>query len=144
MVFTRKIRNLPVVSADPFLSKLLIKYCEDALSHRRSSRESFRSRVENAVAPLLPHGKAQVGDIARRLGVSQRTFHRRLSSEGLTFTGLLESLRFDLAKRYLAEETLTISKLAWLLGYQDVGSFSHAFKRWTGTTPREFRAAQVT
>jgi AraC-like DNA-binding protein len=143
IVFAKKTRNLPVVSADPFLNKLLIKYCEEALSHRQSSRESFRSRVENTVVPLLPHGKARGGEIARRLGVSQRTFDRRLSSEGLTFTGLLESLRLDLAKRYLAEETLTISKLAWLLGYQDVSSFSHAFKRWTGTTPREFRAAPV-
>ena len=144
IVFAKKIRNLPVVSADPFLNKLLIKYCEEALSHRQSSRESFRSRVENAVIPLLPHGKARAGEIAHRLGISQRSFHRRLSSEGLTFTGLLENLRFDLAKRYFAEENLTISKLAWLLGFQDVSSFSHAFKRWTGTTPREFRAAQVT
>ena len=82
-------------------------------------------------------------EAARRLGVSQRTFDRRLSSEGLTFTGLLESLRLDLAKRYLAEETLTISKLAWLLGYHEVSSFTHAFKRWTGKTPSEFRAAPV-
>ena len=54
--------------------------------------------------------------------------------------GKLESLRFDLANRYLAEESLPISELAWLLGYQEVGAFSHAFKRWTGKTPREARA----
>jgi AraC-like DNA-binding protein len=139
VAFAKKVRNLPVVSADPYLNKLLVKYCEEALACGRS-QGSFRASVENTIVPLLPHGKIRAGDIARRLGVSQRTFARRLASEGLTFTGLLESLRFDLANRYLAEETLPISELAWLLGYQEVGAFSHAFKRWTGKTPREARA----
>jgi AraC-like DNA-binding protein len=139
IAFAKKVRTLPVVSADPYLNRLLTKYCEEALSCGRS-QASFRASVENTIVPLLPHGKIRAGDIARRLGVSQRTFARRLSSEGLTFTGLLERLRFDLANRYLAEESLPISELAWLLGYQEVGAFSHAFKRWTGKTPREARA----
>jgi AraC-like DNA-binding protein len=37
------------------------------------------------------------------------------------------------------DETLPISKIAWLLGYQDVSAFTHAFKRWTGRTPRAVR-----
>ena len=139
VAFAKRVRNLPVVSADPYLNKLLVKYCEEALACGRS-QGSFRASVENTLVPLLPHGKIRAGDIARRLGVSQRTFARRLASEGLTFTGVLESLRFDLANRYLAEESLPISELAWLLGYQEVGAFSHAFKRWTGKTPREARA----
>jgi len=139
VAFAKKVRNLPVVSADPYLNKLLVKYCEEALACGRS-QGTFRASVENTIVPLLPHGKIRAGDIARRLGVSQRTFARRLASEGLTFTGVLESLRFDLANRYLAEESLPISELAWLLGYQEVGAFSHAFKRWTGKTPREARA----
>jgi AraC-like DNA-binding protein len=71
--------------------------------------------------------------------VGQRTFARRLSSEGLSFSDLLTKLRRDLANRYLAETELSISEIAWLLGYQEVGGFSHAFKRWTGRTPREIR-----
>ena len=139
VAFAKRVRNLPVVSADPYLNKLLVKYCEEALACGRS-QGTFRASVENTLVPLLPHGKIRAGDIARRLGVSQRTFARRLASEGLTFTGVPESLRFDLANRYLAEESLPISELAWLLGYQEVGAFSHAFKRWTGKTPREARA----
>jgi AraC-like DNA-binding protein len=88
---------------------------------------------------LLPHGKARATEIARRLGVGQRTLARRLSVEGLTFTDLLARLRFDLANRYLADRNLSISEIAWLLGYQEVGGFSHAFKRWCGKTPRETR-----
>ena len=98
---------------------------------------SFRAVVENAAVPLLPHGKAQAAEIAGRLGMSQRTFARRLSLEGVTFSEVLESLKSYLAQRYLADESLSISQIAWLLGYQEVSAFTHAFKRWTGRTPRE-------
>ena len=141
ITFSNNIKQSPVVSADPYLNKLMISYCEEAISHRRSARGSFRSSVENAVGPLLPHGKPQAKDIARQLAVSQRTFARRLSEEGLTFSELLDSLRSDLAHRHLADRHLAISQIAWLLGYGDVGAFSHAFKRWTGKTPGQARAA---
>jgi AraC-like DNA-binding protein len=137
VIFPVSIRNSRIVSADPYLNDLLISYCEEALSHRKRRRGSFQSAVENAIAPLLPHGKATAADVARQLGLSQRTFARRLSSEGLTFSELLENLRSDLARRYLVEGEMGVSEVAWLLGYREVGSFSHAFRRWTGKTPRE-------
>ena len=140
VVFETAIKTMPVVSADPYLNKLLISYSDEALSRRPASRSSFRSSVENTIVPLLPHGKGRAGEIAPRLGLSQRTFARRLSLEGHTFSEVLEKLRIDLAERYLTDESLSISKIAWLLGYQEVSAFTHAFKRWTGKTPREARA----
>ena len=131
---------MPVLSADPYLNRLLILYCGEAISHRPKASASFRSRVENAVVPLLPHGKTRTSEIARELGVSQRTLARRLAEEGLTFSELLDSLRSDLANRHLADRDLAISQIAWLLGYRDVGAFSHAFKRWTGKAPGKARA----
>jgi Arabinose-binding domain of AraC transcription regulator, N-term len=80
IVFPVSIRNSRVVSADPYLNNLLTSYCEEAIAHRRKKRGSFQSAVENAIAPLLPHGKATAADVARQLGLSQRTFARRLSS----------------------------------------------------------------
>jgi AraC-like DNA-binding protein len=140
VTFSNNIRQSPVTSADPYLHKLLISYCEEAIAYRPRIRSSFRSSVENAVVPLLPHGKARISEIARQLGVSQRTLTRRLSEEGLTFSELLNSLRSDLANRHLADRDLAISQIAWLLGYRDVGAFSHAFKRWTGKAPGKARA----
>jgi AraC-like DNA-binding protein len=142
VAFPGTVKQLPVVCADPYLNKLLIKYCEEARRHREAGRLTCRIDVENAIAPLLPHGKAGAGEIARQLGMSPRTLARRLRSEGLTSRGILSELRCDLAKRYLREEDLPISKIAWLLGYQDVSGFTHAFKRWTGKTPREARAQE--
>jgi AraC-like DNA-binding protein len=140
VVFPGYVKDMPVISGDPYLNKLLVKYCEEALSHRGASRGTLRLDLENAMAPLLPHGKSQAGEIARRLGMSQRTLARRLSSEGLTFAGILADLRDDLAKRYLKDGDLAISQIAWLLGYQEVSAFTHAFKRRTGKTPREVRS----
>jgi AraC-like DNA-binding protein len=120
---------------------LLVANCEQALAHRTIKRGAFRVAVENAIVPLLPHGKVSAPEIAKRLGLSQRTAARRLASEGLTFSQVLASLRVELARRYLSDPDLSISRIAWLLGYQEVSAFTHAFKQWTGSTPRQMRAA---
>jgi AraC-like DNA-binding protein len=129
--------RLAVASADPYLNSLLVKYCDEALSSRHVKSTAWRLSVENAIAPLLPHGQARIAKIAQRLGVSPRTLGRRLASEGITFARVLDSLRFDLAQRYLRESDLPFSEVAWLLGYRDTSAFNHAFKRWTGKTPKQ-------
>ena len=132
-------RELPVIHADPYLNNLLLKYCEAALADRRGNVSRLRTRVENAILPLLPHGRVVVDDVACRLGMSTRTLARKLSDEGLNFTEALQQLRRDLAVRYLDDPQLQISKIAWLLGFSEVSSFTHAFKRWTGKTPSQIR-----
>jgi AraC-like DNA-binding protein len=139
VVFAAAVRDVPIVSADPYLNEFLISSAEEAMARRSRTCSSLASKVENAVAPLLPHRRAGVGEIARQLGMSQRTLARQLAVEGLTFTELLESLRENLARKYLSDPALSISEIAWLLGYQEVSAFTHAFKRWTGKPPREAR-----
>ena len=141
VVFLGTAQQMPVLGADPFLNRLLVRCCEEARSHRAGS-STFRVRVENAIAPLLPHGKASAPEIARQLGVSPRTLGRRLAAEGLTFASVLDRLRADLSRRYLQDVDLPISKIAWLLGYGEVSTFTHAHKRWTGKTPREARTPE--
>jgi AraC-like DNA-binding protein len=100
----------------------------------------LRPDLENAIAPLLPHGKARAEEISRKLGMSERTLARRLSSEGLTFARVLDELKIDLAKRYLQEEDLPVSEVAWLLGYREPSALTHACNRWFGKSPREIRS----
>jgi AraC-like DNA-binding protein len=134
-------RELPLTHADTHLNDLLLKYCEAALADRRGDTSQLRTRVENAISSLLPHGRVLVEDVARSLGMSKRTLARRLSDEGLNFTDILQQLRRDLAVRYLDDRKLHVSKIAWLLGFHEVSAFTHACKRWTGKTPREIRIA---
>jgi AraC-like DNA-binding protein len=139
VVFSGDVGLMPVVGADMHLNNLLIRYCDEALTHRRNDRvATLRLQVENAIVPLLPHGKARGPEIARRLGLSHRTLARRLSEEGLSFSKVLDELKFDLAERYL-QEGLQISRIAWLLGYREVSAFTHAYKRWTGKSPKQAR-----
>jgi AraC-like DNA-binding protein len=142
LMFPARVDRLTVVSSDPYLSELLIKYCDEAISKRGANQSSLQSAVENAIVPLLPHGRARADEIAKRLGMAQRTLARRLASEGLTFSKALEGLRTDLAMQYLGDRKLSISRIAWLLGYQEVSAFTHAFRCWKGQTPRQARAGQ--
>jgi AraC-like DNA-binding protein len=139
IAFPLRFADARILSADPYLNKMLLDYCEEALSYRKRAG-TFRANVENAIVPLLPHGKANVEAIARQLAVSPRTLARRLSEEGTSFSDVLEGLRNDLAARYLAEKEFGIAQIAWLLGYEETSAFSRAFRRWTGKAPREMRA----
>jgi AraC-like DNA-binding protein len=135
VTFAPAIRSIAVVSADTYLNELLVHYCEEALAAQRS-HGLFGASVENTLSMLLPHGNARMSEVARRLGLTQRTLARRLSSEGLTFAGILRRLRIALADRHLADHELSISQISWLLGYNDVSAFTNAYKRWTGHAPR--------
>jgi AraC-like DNA-binding protein len=139
IVFDRSARQLHVAGADPYLNEMLVRFCEEALVHRRRDASSLRIAIENAITPLLPHGRARIDIVARKLGLSRRTLARRLAADGLSFSEVLDQLRSDLAARYLGAGDLTIAQIAWLLGYRGVSAFTHACKRWTGTTPGQIR-----
>jgi AraC-like DNA-binding protein len=143
IAFPPAVKDMPVVSADPYLNELLIGYCEEALAGRAPGSRGVLSDVENAIAVLLPHGKARLDEVARTLGVGRRTLARRLAAEHVTFTEVLRRLRLDLALRDIRDPDLSISQIAWMLGYQEVSAFTNAFKRWTGKTPREARASEL-
>lgn len=140
MLFRGEVAKLPIVSADPYLNKLLIGCCDEAITRRKATSGPLRENVENTIAALLPHGQAQFEIVAQKLGVSPRTLRRRLAVEAVSFARILEDLRIALAKQYLAERDLSVSRIAWLLGYTEVSAFSHAFRRWTGRAPRAHRS----
>ena len=131
--------SLPIAKADPYLHRLLLQICEEALARRTLAASSFRLRAENAIAALLPHGQADMRAVAAKLHVSPRQLARRLAAEHLTFAKVIQELRKTLAQQYLADRDLSISQIAWLLGYKEVGTFTRASRRWTGKPPSVLR-----
>jgi AraC-like DNA-binding protein len=131
IILDKEAMQLRLVGADPYLNEILLRDCERALAYRHSRASSLRTTIENAITPLLPHGKARLDAVAQTLGVSSRTLARRLTAESLSFGEILDQLRFDLASHYLADASLS-NQIAWLVGYQGVSVFSHCYKRWTG------------
>lgn len=132
--------DLPIVSADPFLHRLCVQAGEQALARQNKNLSPLKVQIENAIAAALPHSQASHDRIAAALGMSPRTLARRLSETGLSFAGILDEMRSALAERYLADPALSISQIAWLLGYTEVGAFTRAFQRRRGMTPSAARA----
>lgn len=87
----------------------------------------------------LPDGSPDIRLAARLTGTSVRTLQRRLREQGLTYAQLLEELRHDLALQLLRDPDRTAAEVTQELGYRDPAIFTRAFRRWTGTTPSEFR-----
>jgi AraC-like DNA-binding protein len=97
-------------------------------------------RVERLIADRLAHREAKLDTVATELGVSPRSLSRKLADLDTSFNGIVESLRKELARRYLQESNLSVTEIAFLLGYSEVSTFNHAFKRWTGSTPAVSRS----
>jgi AraC-like DNA-binding protein len=81
--------------------------------------------------------------VAKAAGMSVRSLQRQLAEEGLTYSRLVEQVRYDQAVTLLKRPDLKLIEIAADLGYTDSANFTRAFKRWTGVSPREFRAQHV-
>ena len=139
IVFPAGSAEWALIDADPHLNNIILKVCEESLKARKSNRGTFRTTVENTISTLLPHGQAHADVVAKKLGMSERTLARRLAEEGVTFNEVVQQLKASLATRYLEEDGMPISRIAWLLGFEEASSFTHACRRWTGKSPRELR-----
>jgi AraC-like DNA-binding protein len=79
---------------------------------------------------------------AKALGMSSSTLNRRLREENYSFGQISTTVRMNMADRYLSETGLSIAEIAYRLGYADQSSFSTAYKRWKGQSPRVSREEQ--
>ena len=128
---------IPIPSSDQKLLALLKKHAEALLSERGANRPDLLQRLERRITELLPTGRARAKVLAGEMGMSERTFHRRLEKSGVTFADLVDRLRHELATRYVEDRSVRLGDVAYLLGYANQSSFSTAFRRWTGQAPRE-------
>ncbi|MCC6748929.1 MAG: AraC family transcriptional regulator [Deltaproteobacteria bacterium] len=131
----------PARRADHQLGAILDRYAQDLLD-RLPKVEAFTDRVRRLVAEALRGGDPSVEAVARRLQMSPRTLQRRLKDEGASHQDLVDTMRCELATQYLGERQMAIGEAAFLLGFSEPSAFHRAFKRWTGTTPGEFRRTQ--
>ncbi len=133
--------RLPLRRSDPMLRKFLERQADDMLA-RLPEQSGVALDVRRALASRVAAGDSRMSSIARQLGLSERTLHRRLAAEGVSYQDLLDAARKDAAGRYLKESTLSIGEIAYLLGYSEPASFHRAFKRWYRATPEAFRSAE--
>ena len=101
---------------------------------------SFLDQVRQVVVRLMPAGKVTIEPVAGELNISVRTLQRRLLEKKTQFQILLKDVRSEMAVNYLSDARLSITDVAFLLGYNDQRSFSGAFKQWHNMSPSEFRS----
>ena len=95
--------------------------------------------IAQLLSVWLPQGYPSIETVAEAAGVHARTLRRRLAQEHLTYSGLVEQARFQNAIRLLEDPDAKITDIAFELGYGDPTNFTHAFHRWAGVSPRNYR-----
>jgi AraC-like DNA-binding protein len=138
LVLPAALLDLPCHRTDPSLLSLLDGYAADRLGVLRPT--TFADRARTALSEELRAGKVTAQGLAVRLKVSVRTLHRSLADEGTSYRRILDQLRFDLAKRHLTDDRISVAEVAFLVGFSEISAFHRAFRRWTGRTPVTFRA----
>ncbi|MDA7853087.1 AraC family transcriptional regulator [Porticoccaceae bacterium] len=101
--------------------------------------DEFLANLKSYMTHRLPKGEVSIDNLASQMNISRRTLQRRLSDRDTNFLHVLQEVRSRMALRYLSDNRLGITEIAFLLGYADQGSFSSAFKSWQGMSPRDFR-----
>jgi AraC-like DNA-binding protein len=137
LVFAEAILEARVRDADPWLLPIV----EDHLRQQVAGPDagSWPQVVRELVARSMSEGQTTLRATSRRLGLSVRTFQRRLADHGLVFKQLVDDVRRELALRYLGDASATLTDVAMLLGYSELSAFDRAFRRWTGSSPLEHR-----
>lgn len=132
----------PIFAAYCSRNESMWEFFEPELKRRLSMMEtddSCAARVRSALMELLPSGECTIDDVAKKLGYSKRSLQRKLQEEDTNFQKQLNHTRGLLARTYLANTDMTTEDIAFLLGYQESGSFLRAFTVWTGQTVIEYR-----
>jgi AraC-like DNA-binding protein len=132
--------DLPIPLANPKVLDRLEVIAQDLLQSLYQP-DTWSEQVSQWVGKILLRGeKPTIDSIARQLAISPRHLQNKLGEENTTYRALLGQVRMEMALQYLQELDGNILDTAFLLGFSDQSSFNHAFKRWTGKTPREFRS----
>ena len=126
------------ILGDEGISRYLISDLETELADFKQVPQLV-AEAKDAIAQALNEGSPLMADIAKRLGLSGRSFHRRLFEHGLSFQMLTEETRRELAEGLLREERYSLADIAFLTGFSEQSSFTRAFKRWVGKTPASYR-----
>ena len=138
MLLSRQSVMEPNQLGDRGITQFLVSHLDQELD-QIDDTPALLTQTKSEIARALSEGLPKMGDIARHMGLSARSFHRRLAEHGLSFQTLTEETRREIATAMLREDRYGLSEIAFLTGYSEQSAFNRAFKRWLGMTPATYR-----
>ena len=138
LVFPAAVLDQRLPHANPELQRLLL---EEVQRMDRELALDFSTKVRRVVRAGLVVGQCSADWTASFFAIQRRTLSRRLRAEGTTFEALLGEIRYETARQLLTDTGIPMRQITEAIGYADVSVFTRAFKRWSGTTPKEWRAS---
>jgi AraC-like DNA-binding protein len=136
----REMLDEPLPQADPHTLAVCVEQCEQILE-RRQRRHGLAAQVRSELLSA-PGAMPGFDEVAGSLHMHPRTLRRRLTQEGTSFRVITNDVRATLATELLSQVGLTVEQVARRLGYAETAAFNHAFSRWFGVAPSEYRRRQ--
>jgi AraC-like DNA-binding protein len=136
--FDRHWLEQPLPLADPITHQAMAERCRRQ-NTEFTGRQAWLERIRQLLNAQLNAAPGLEG-LAEKMNCSARTLRRHLKNVGCSYQELLDELRFERAKQMLCEDQLPIYRIAELLGFSETASFRHAFVRWSGVAPSQFRS----
>ncbi len=138
VVFDSRCQNQPIVCSNPKLLTIFEEYAKQSYHDLRSN-----NRYSDDVTKILSNNLSDMPSldkVAYNLGLSGKNLQLKLKAEKTSFNQLKDKIRFEFSKNYLQNKTYSVEQICMLLGLSEPSVFYRAFKRWTGTSLKEFRA----
>jgi AraC-like DNA-binding protein len=138
LVFDACVLDRTVLDRDPHAADILAPLLREATA---TAQSDFVSTVRSTIRTRLSAGTLSRDSVARALSLSVRTLVHRLEARSLTYSGLAEEAKYEVAQDLLRKGE-TIAEIAARLGFADPSAFTRAFKAWSGATPARWRATR--
>ncbi len=137
IVLPSSLLDLPLRERDQVLLSVMQRHADALL--RKVKPRTLRERVRAVLVDLLPEGRSSLEEVAAAISASPRTLQRDLQQEGTSFTAELDAVKREVAEHYITASSMEIIEVAFIAGFTELSAFYRAFRRWTGTTPGEYR-----
>ena len=140
--FRRRDLDTRMPDQDPYLFSIISSFLESR-SRIIGNPEDFATIVRNQIKLHLGDRLPTLSEIAEVLGLNEASFQKQLRTHNLLFPDLLRAARQELALHYLNEPEMSLTEIAYNLGYSELSAFSRAFRSWTGMSPQRYRRTGI-